>query len=287
MGKSFKYEDAFSRNIGWVTETEQKVLRFKRIAIAGMGGVGGAHLLTHARLGIGCFNIADFDEFEIHNFNRQVGAFVSTVGKHKVDVMASMARDINPNADIRVFAEGVNTGNLNDFLRDVDLYVDSLDFFAIKARRAVFQACADLGIPAITAAPLGMSTALLIFLPGEMTFEQYFRLDGYPEEEQLLRFFIGLAPARLQSKYLIYPDRINLQEHRGPSTAIAIDLCAGVTAGNSLKILLNRGRVLSAPHGYQFDVYRNTLKQTWRPGGNRNPVQKLILHMARNLMLKR
>lgn len=57
----FDYHRAFSRNIGWITEHEQSTLRDKRVAIAGMGGVGGFHLLTLARLGIGKFNIADLD----------------------------------------------------------------------------------------------------------------------------------------------------------------------------------------------------------------------------------
>ena len=79
----FDYADAFSRNIGWVTKEEQGTLRKKRVAIAGMGGVGGIHLLTLARLGIGSFYIADFDEFEVHNFNRQVGATMSSIGRPK------------------------------------------------------------------------------------------------------------------------------------------------------------------------------------------------------------
>ena len=49
---SFDYGTAFSRNIGWVTAAEQETLRGKRVAIAGLGGVGGVHLLTLARLGI-------------------------------------------------------------------------------------------------------------------------------------------------------------------------------------------------------------------------------------------
>ena len=70
----FDYNTAFSRNIGWVTADEQRVLRGKRIAIAGMGGVGGLHLLALTRLGIGKFSIADPDTFELANFNRQVAA---------------------------------------------------------------------------------------------------------------------------------------------------------------------------------------------------------------------
>jgi hypothetical protein len=59
----FAYAPAFDRNIGWVTEWEQQALRAKRVAIAGMGGVGGIHLLSLARLGIGRFSIADLDAF--------------------------------------------------------------------------------------------------------------------------------------------------------------------------------------------------------------------------------
>lgn len=79
MNESFSYREAFSRNIGWVTSTEQEALHHKKVAIAGMGGVGGVHLVTLARLGIGAFHIADFDAFDLVNFNRQVGATVSTL----------------------------------------------------------------------------------------------------------------------------------------------------------------------------------------------------------------
>ena len=74
MSTPFTYDLAFSRNIGWVTRDEQHDLRDKRVAIAGMGGVGGSHLLTLTRLGIGGFHLADFDTFELANFNRQAGA---------------------------------------------------------------------------------------------------------------------------------------------------------------------------------------------------------------------
>lgn len=70
----FGYEEAFSRNIGWLTEAEQQALRGKKIAIAGMGGVGGIHLLTLARLGIGGFHIADLPRRQELSPGRQLGA---------------------------------------------------------------------------------------------------------------------------------------------------------------------------------------------------------------------
>lgn len=287
MTEAFSYHQAFSRNIGWVTPKEQEILRHKRIAIAGMGGVGGIHLLTLARLGIGAFHIADFDVFDIVNFNRQVGATLSSLGKPKADVLASMAKDINPELDIRIFPEGVNQNNLSDFFTGVDLYVDGLDFFAFSARQATFAACAKLCIPAITAAPLGMGTALLNFLPGKMTFEKYFQWGDLPEEEKALRFLLGLAPAGLHAPYLVDPSTINLAEHRGPSTIMGCQLCAGVAATEALKILLNRGKVLAAPHGLHFDVYRNKLVHTWRPWGNNHPLQRLSLMVARKRLAKK
>jgi len=286
MNTTFNYETAFSRNIGWLTEKEQQSLRNKRIAIAGMGGVGGSHLLTLTRLGIGKFNIADFDSFEVANFNRQAGANMETVGRQKAESLAKQAKQINPELDIKIFSSGVNNENLSEFLTDVDLYVDGLDFFVLDIRRKVFGFCYQNNIPAITAAPLGMGTALLNFLPGKMSFEDYFKLEGHSETEQQIRFLLGLSPAMLQRNYLADPAAVDFKNKKGPSTPMACELCAGLAATQALKILTNRGKLLSAPSGLHFDAYRNKMVKTWRPWGNDNPVQKVGLAIAR-FQLKR
>ncbi len=282
---SFDYTTAFSRNIGWLTRQEQDLLKTKRIAIAGLGGVGGSHLLTLARLGIGAFHIADLDIFELANFNRQVGATINHLDRPKVDVLAEMALGINPNLDIRRFPQGVTETNLAAFLIGADIYVDGLDFFAFNARKAVFAACHQLGIPAITAAPLGMGTALLSFMPNGMSFEEYFQWQGCTETEQALRFLMGLAPSGLHGSYLVDPSSIDLVGKKGPSTVMGCELCAGVTATEVLKILLQRGRIFSAPYSQQFDAYTNRFKRVWLPGGNRNPLQKLKLHLMKQQMM--
>lgn len=283
---TFDYHTAFSRNIGWVTPAEQALLRTRRVAIAGLGGVGGSHLLTLTRLGIGAFTIADLDRFELANFNRQAGASLKTVGREKVNVLADMARDINPELEIREYAGGVDADNVKDFLDDADIYVDGLDYFAVAARRTVFAACATQGIPAVTAAPLGMGAAVVNFLPGKMSFEEFFRLEGHPEDEQLIRFLLGLSPAMLQRPYLVHPQAVDFVAHRGPSTPMACHICAGMAATQTLKILLNRGGVLSAPWGQHFDAYRDRYIKTWRPGGNWNPLQLAGLIMVRRHLNK-
>ncbi len=277
---TFDYQTAFSRNIGWVTPQEQDRLRQSRVAIAGMGGVGGSHLLTLARLGVGRFHLADFDSFALENFNRQAGANLHTIGRAKLDTLCEMALAINPELEIARFPQGVRADAAETFLDGCDLYLDGLDFFALQARRAVFDACDRLRIPAVTAAPLGMGSALLSFLPGNMSFESYFQLEGAGEYQQYLRFLVGLAPARAHAGYLVLPDRIDLIAKRGPSTPMGCELCAGFAATQVLKLLLQRGRVLPAPWGQQFDAYQNRLHRTWRPGGNRHPLQRLAIRLG-------
>ncbi len=277
----FSYPEAFCRNVGWVTEAEQQALRGKRIAIAGLGGVGGAHLLTLTRLGVGNFNLADFDRFELHNFNRQVGATLHSIGRAKVEVMAEMASAINPELDIRSFADGVNAGNVDRFLDGVDLYVDGLDFFVFDERQRIFALCAERGIPAITAAPLGMGAALLVFLPDRMSFDQYFRMGSGSAGEKAARFLVGLSPSMLQMGYLVDPSRLDLAARTGPSTPMACDLCAGIAATEALKVLLGRGRIFAAPWGVHFDAYKNRLRRTWRPGGNSHPLQRVLIALTR------
>ena len=112
---TFDYHTAFSRNIGWVTPAEQERLRRSRIAIAGMGGVGGSHLLTLTRLGVGRFHLADFDSFAVENFNRQAGANLQTVGRPKLDALCEMALAINPELQIGRFPEGVRPEAAEEF----------------------------------------------------------------------------------------------------------------------------------------------------------------------------
>lgn len=280
----FDYARAFSRNIGWVTEAEQAKLRNARVAIAGMGGVGGEYVVTLARLGVGKLVIADFDEFDLHNMNRQAGAFMSTMGQSKLDVLSRMARDINPEMEIRALPHGVNAENVDEFLDGVDIYADALDVFALDIRRMVFAKCQQKGIPALTAAPLGMGTAFLYFDPAGMSFEDYFKLEGQEKDEQLARFIVGLSPAMLNRSYLVAPEAVNFGERRGPSTPMACALCGGVMGSAVLKLMLGRGELRAAPWSMQFDAYRQKLTFNWRPWGNANPLQQLLLLFVRPLL---
>jgi molybdopterin/thiamine biosynthesis adenylyltransferase len=291
----FNYEEAFSRNIGWVTPEEQQRLRNSKVAIGGLGGVGGAHAIVLTRLGIGSFNISDLDDYDLANFNRQAGANMSTIGKAKAAVMEETIKGINPEAVVKNFDSGINDDNLDHFLDDIDIYVDSLDIFALDIRRKVFRRCYEKGIPTITAAPMGMGTAFLVFMPGQMSFDEYFAIVDPTKEataadkaqifnDNIIRFVIGVSPSVQQRHYLVERSSVNFLNKKVPSTCMGISLAAGTLCTNVLKILLKRGEVICAPRGMHFDAYRNKLIKTWRPWGNKNPIQKYMFWRVKKLL---
>jgi len=285
-GPAWTYEEACARNLGLISPEEQQRLRSSRVAIIGMGGVGGIHLVTLARLGIGRFTIADPDTFELANFNRQYGATLPNLGRPKVKVMAEEARAINPELDLRVFSGAITSENAADFLDGAEVLLDGIDFFSFDARRMIFREARQRGIWAITAGPIGFSAAWLVFDPNGMGFDEYFDLhDGMAPVDQFAAFAIGVAPAGTQFAYIDL-SQVEGGAARGPSAALACDLCAGVAAAETVKILLDRTGIRSAPHYSQFDAYRCILRRGRLRWGNRGPLQRLKRAILRRRMLQ-
>ncbi len=251
---SFDYELAFSRNIGLVSQHEQDRLKKCCVALPGLGGVGGAHLQTLARMGVGAFRLADPDTFDVVNFNRQLGATINTIGRNKAEVMAEAARIINPDADLRVFTDGITKENIDAFLAGVDVVVDGIEFFSMATRRMLYRACEARGIPVVTAGPIGFGAAVLVFLPGQTSFDRHFGIDDeLTRAEQLLAFALGLTPGIVSD---VDPSRVDLAGQKGPALASACMLCAATAATEVLKIVCRRGKPLASPRGVYFDPFR-------------------------------
>lgn len=98
----FDYAEMTTRNIGFVTDAEQAKLRGATVFVCGTGGMGGACILALARMGVGHLIIADLDEFEVSNLNRQVFCFTDTVGLHKAEATAQICARINPEMRVSV-----------------------------------------------------------------------------------------------------------------------------------------------------------------------------------------
>jgi molybdopterin/thiamine biosynthesis adenylyltransferase len=251
---AFDYDVAFGRNLGLVSRDEQEQLRRTRVALPGLGAVGGAHLQVLTRMGVGAFHLADPDVYEVANLHRQVGATLHTVGRPKVDVMAEVCRSINPEASIEVFPAGVGPGNLGRFLEGVDVVVDGIEFFAIAARRELYRACRARGVPVVNCGPVGYGAAVLVFTADGPSFDEFFQIDdAMTRAEQLLAFGLGLTPGLIRD---VDPRALDVENERGPALASAVFLCAATAGTEVLKLRTGRGRATLASRALYFDPFR-------------------------------
>lgn len=126
---SFDYYSFTGRNLGFIDEREQQLLRQARVFVCGVGGMGGAAFMALARAGVGKFVIADIDRFEVSNLNRQVFAFADEVGREKAEVAAEAARRINPTIEIDVLGESW-TSELSGIAGRCPVIVNGMDDIA-------------------------------------------------------------------------------------------------------------------------------------------------------------
>lgn len=265
----------FSRNIGLLSVEQQRRLLSSRVAVVGAGGVGGLHILTLARLGVGAFHIADPDTFEATNISRQFGASQQSFGQNKAEVLARMVQDINPQAAITTFPQGIDNTNADAFLEGCQVLVDGIDFFAFTTRRLLFQKARQQGIYAVTCAPLGFGSTLQVFAPDGMDFDTYF---GTTKNQSVMRnlaaFAAGLAPNPYHIRYMDL-DKVDIEHQKGPAVAPACTLAASLLATEVVKILTGSQQVFAVPHYLQIDLYRRKFKKGYLWLGGKNPLQRL------------
>ncbi len=278
---AFNYDEAFSRNLGVVSTDEHARLRNATVAIAGMGGVGGDYLVSLVRAGVGGFHLAEFDAFELANFNRQYGANMDTIGLRKLEVMVEQARAINPELRITTFEDGVNAGNVDAFLSGADLAVDAIDAFAVDMHPLLVDAASSRGLTTLAAVPLGLGAGVLAFGPRGMSYRDYFRIEkGMSDDEKIVQFILGFAPEMYHLKYLD-PKSINLKARKGPSSVAGCKLCAGFITSQALIALLHPEELRFVPWYTYLDARLNRLRHRRLWLGNRNPLQRLKSFVAK------
>lgn len=283
----FSIENAFSRNLGWVTREEQERLSHLHVGIIGMGGVGGQYAEILARLGVGRFTLCDPDRFSIENTNRQNECKISNYGKNKAQVIADLVKDINPKASVTVMPGEMKLEHVDSFCESIDIYLDALDFFVIDLRNAIFRKMRSLEKPALTVAPIGAGAACVVFTKKSMSFDDYFGLHKTtnPVDRSFL-FLVGLSPTLQQRHYLIDRERADMNLRKAPSLPIGVYACAAVAATTTLKLALGRGKVPAAPWSVHYDSYLMTLKKRYVWLGYRNPLQQIKLRVLRHMLKK-
>ncbi|RFC31052.1 MAG: Molybdopterin or thiamine biosynthesis adenylyltransferase [Candidatus Nitrotoga sp. MKT] len=282
----FDYGSAFSRNLGCVSLDEHARLQRSTVAIAGMGGVGGDYLISLVRAGVGGFHIAEFDEFELANFNRQYGANTRTLGRRKIEVMLEYALEINPELRVKIFDKGLDVNNIDAFLSGADLAVDGMDVFAVDMHPLLINSATARGLFTVAAIPLGLGAGVLAFGPEGMSYEDYFAISPeMSEEEKIIQFALGFAPEMHHLKYLD-PKSINLKARKGPSSIAGCKLCAGFITTQALLALLHPQELKLTPWYTYLDARLNRFhhRRLWL--GNRNPLQRLKSFVAKKRLEK-
>lgn len=282
----YDYQQAFSRNLGFISPEEQLKLKAATVAIAGLGGTGGAQVLALSRLGIGGFHLADPDTFELVNFNRQSGATVPNLNRSKTEVAQESVLGINPEARVSLFKEGINPQNIDAFLDGVDIVVDSLDFYCFEERFLLYGKARAKGLWVLTAPPLGFGFTLLMFDPKGMRFEDYFGFyPGMSERNRLVALIAGIAPRLFMMKYLDR-SRPDVAGRRLPSVGAAPFMIAGVITTEVVARLLKHGKPMRVPQIYQFDAFLRRYRKKTYPWGMRGPLQRMKRFLLNRLLPK-
>lgn len=130
--------ERFSRTKMLLGEENMEKLKCSRIAIFGLGGVGGHCAEALARCGVGHLSLIDNDTVSVTNINRQLIALSSTVGRLKTEVMRERILDINPDVDIKVFNTFYLPENADSIpLNEYDFIIDAIDTVSAKVELAL------------------------------------------------------------------------------------------------------------------------------------------------------
>ena len=142
-------ENQYSRTELLIGKDGIEKLKKSKVAVYGLGGVGSYVVEAFARAGIGHLVLVDFDKYDITNINRQLGAYHSTIGRYKVDVMKERILDINPGIIVEAYSpEEINGGEVSIIDSSYSYVVDAID--TMKNKLELIEKCNKENVQIIT-----------------------------------------------------------------------------------------------------------------------------------------
>jgi adenylyltransferase/sulfurtransferase len=141
-------------------EGQQKIMD-STMLIIGMGGLGSPTALYLAASGVGHIIIADFDQVELSNLQRQIIHGTSDIGDDKVNSAKAKMLEINPNIKVTIANEIVHDDNLSSLIKDVDVVLDGTDNF--ESRFEINKACVEFQKPLVSAAVIRLEGQISVF----------------------------------------------------------------------------------------------------------------------------
>jgi len=210
----------YLRNHDALTLEQQGRLLAARVALVGLGGLGGSVLEALVRAGVGSVLAADGDVFEESNLNRQALCTLENLGRSKAQAALERARLLNPAVELRVASLFLDYAGMFELCRQTDLAVDALG--GLIDRPALRQAASEAGIPLVSAAVAGWTGYVAVIPPGGVGPDQFFlnaaasaeHAIGTPaptvylaaslQSSQTLRLLCGQESLPVQTKALFF-----------------------------------------------------------------------------------
>ncbi len=239
--------EKYDKNIYWEMINRQKEILNKKeqiklknsiITVIGCGGIGGSAIEMLARMGVNKLKIVDKDKFDVSNINRQLMSSMDTIGLAKTEVTKKIITSINPFLDVETFNTELNQENVNEIIAGSNVIVDALD--NLTARIITSRCALKLKIPFIHGAIHGTMGQITTFTHETPTYEETFKLSS-----------CGKALTKGVVKEL------EKQTRTVPPVIGPIPNIVGcMQAFEVVKILTNRGHVITAPEVLIFDLMK-------------------------------
>lgn len=247
-----KNNERFLRLIGIADDSGLERIRNTKIAIGGLG-LGGAVFVNLVRMGFESFHLADPDVYERTNIGRQRMAKESTLGQRKDQCLIAEAKDINPDVRLKVFPEGVNKNNVDEFLEGVHWAVDVVDVFAMNEKLALNEAAHKKGINIISGCSIGFGGAAVAIEKGSPSFVELSGISPKNSNEENFRRFIQFLTPEVPG-YMAeqLANSLNGSTHV-PFAVPGVEISAAIMATHISNAVLGIGERTVSPYGMYFN----------------------------------
>ena len=234
----------FKRTELLLGEEAMEKLKNSRVAVFGVGGVGGYAVEALARSGVGALELIDDDTVSESNINRQIIALHSTVGENKVDVAAARVKDINPHCTVRTYKTFYmpETADRFDFSR-YDYVIDAID--TVTAKIALVLQAKEAGVPIISSMGAGNKLDPTAFEVADLYSTSVCPLARVMRRElkkrgvEKLKVVYSREEA-LEPEELEIDEKATHQKRRTPGSVAFVPSVAGlILAGEVVKDLVN------------------------------------------------
>jgi len=208
--------ERYCRNLKTITPLEQKLLGKSRVAVIGLGGLGGGVIEMLARIGVGSLFLMDADSFDTSNLNRQILSTEALVGSSKAEAAEQRVKAINSTIAVTACHKFLDNNNIDEIVKNRDLVIDCLD--SIDTRFLLEKGCKRAGVPMVSAAIAGTLGQVMTIFP----------------EDRGLELIYGKEDSK----------RAEGAENEMGNLSFCALFVAALQASEGVKVLINRGKLL-------------------------------------------